>query len=192
MILNRFGWLVCVVDFYNFRGVETWQMREAEAVGQLILYIFLYFPEVFVDKTCQDFVCWDVWRGATRCTFESTVLIMQPVFVVRTWHNEKATNMGEKKDVPRVVRTRQKSVFIFYFCEGCGCLSSLGCLFDIDYWLITYTPATIEIVWCHIFVILNRTFRKTSTQLTFWDFDSLFDLDRESFGASFARAIQRS
>ena len=68
-------------------------MREAEAMVRLTFFPFYSW------SFCQKLpgLCWDVWRGATRCTFESNVLIMQPVFVVRTWHNEKATNMGKKK-----------------------------------------------------------------------------------------------
>lgn len=92
MILSR---LVCIMAhfFFTSGGLKLWQMREAEAMVRLTFFPFYSWS--FCQKVPG--LCWDVWRGATRCTFESNVLIMQPVFVVRTWHNEKATNMGEKK-----------------------------------------------------------------------------------------------
>ncbi len=39
---------------------------------------------------------------------------MQPVFVVRTWHNEKATNMGEKKRCAKS-RANKAEVCFFFF-----------------------------------------------------------------------------
>lgn len=91
MILSR---LVCIVfHLFYFRGVETLADERSWSYGSVDFF------SIYSRSFCQKLpgLCWDVWRGATRCTFESNVLIMQPVFVVRTWHNEKTTNMGEKK-----------------------------------------------------------------------------------------------